>query len=240
MRSNLKTARSATAVSPATPQLVSQAGGRYRLVRSLFARKPTEDSVATKVHFDASPEAVWNRLIFFEEVPGRPPFILRLLLPHPVRSEGDKSDVGAAVQCTYKGGDLVKRITEVEPPFRLRFEVVEQRLGIGSTSWSCRTTAPRPSPPPSPASRPTSAWPRAGASGRRADAGREEAAEKSGRRHPAVTGMALGGVHRGGGDRRPHRPLAVASVAQRGLRRPRARLGVGGVPRARRRGRDAR
>lgn len=130
MRSNLKTARSATTVSPATPQLVSQVGGRYRLVRSLFARKPAEDSVATKVHFDASPEAVWNRLIFFEEVPGRPPFILRLLLPHPVRSEGNKSDVGAAVQCTYKGGYLVKRITDVEPPFRLRFEVVEQRLGI--------------------------------------------------------------------------------------------------------------
>jgi len=130
MRSYLKTARSAPAVSPATPQLVTQAGGRYRLVRSLFARKATEDSVATKVHFHASPEAVWNRLMFFEEVPGRPPFILRLLLPHPVRSEGDKSDVGAAVQCTYKGGDLVKRITAVEPPFRLRFEVVEQRLGI--------------------------------------------------------------------------------------------------------------
>jgi hypothetical protein len=74
-------------------------------VRSLFARKAAEDSVATQVHFRTSPEAVWNRLIFFEEVPGRPPFILRVLLPHLVRSEGYETGVGAAVQCTYAGGD---------------------------------------------------------------------------------------------------------------------------------------
>jgi hypothetical protein len=122
--------KTAAEASPSTPLPVTQAEGRYRLVRSLFARQATEDSVATQVRFRASAEAVWKRLMFFEEVPGRPPFMLRLLLPHPVRSEGDKSAVGAVVQCAYSGGDLVKRITAVEPPFLLRFEVVEQRLGM--------------------------------------------------------------------------------------------------------------
>ena len=40
----------------------------------------------------------------------------------------------------------------------------------------------------------------------------------------------IGRLDRRRGDRRPHRPLAVAAVAQRRLRRPRSRLGVGGVP----------
>ena len=46
----------------------------------------------------------------------------------------------------------------------------------------------------------------------------------------AVRRLADGGVDRGGGHRRPHRPLAVAAAAQRRLRRPRPRLGVGGLP----------
>jgi hypothetical protein len=34
------------------------------------------------------------------------------------------------VKCIYEGGDLVKRITVIEPPLRIGFEVLEQRLGI--------------------------------------------------------------------------------------------------------------
>jgi hypothetical protein len=51
-------------------------------------------------------------------------------LPHPLRTEGDKTRAGATVRCTYQGGDLVKRITAVEPPRVLQFEVIEQSLGI--------------------------------------------------------------------------------------------------------------
>ena len=96
----------------------------------LFARKAVSEAVATRIRFNASPEAVWNHIMLYEEVPGRPPFLLRALLPHPVRTEGDKTRVGATVRCVYEGGDLVKRITTVEPPRFLEFEVVEQRLGI--------------------------------------------------------------------------------------------------------------
>jgi hypothetical protein len=73
---------------------------------------------------------VWNHIMLYEEVPGQPPFLLRALLPHPVRTEGDKTRVGAMVRCAYREGHLVKRIASVEPPHFLQFEVIEQRLGI--------------------------------------------------------------------------------------------------------------
>jgi hypothetical protein len=115
---------------PIPLRLNEHAGGWYRLVSRFFASKPISETVATRVRFDASPEAIWNRILFYEEVPGRPPFLLRTLLPHPVRTDGDKTRVGATVHCAYRGGDLVKRITAVEPPHLLQFEVIEQRLGI--------------------------------------------------------------------------------------------------------------
>jgi len=115
---------------PTTPELRKHPARWYWLVSWLFARKAVSEVVATRVHFNASPEAVWNRIMFYEEVPGRPPFLLRALLTHPVRTEGDKTRVGATVRCAYRGGDLVKRITTVDPPHSLQFEVIEQRLGI--------------------------------------------------------------------------------------------------------------
>lgn len=104
--------------------------GRYRLASRLFARKAVIDSVATRLHFNAGPETVWNHILLYEEVPGRPPFLLRALLPHPVGTEGDKYRAGATVRCIYTAGDLTKRITAVEPPHLLQFDVIEQRLGI--------------------------------------------------------------------------------------------------------------
>jgi hypothetical protein len=115
---------------PTTSRLRKRAAGWYRPVSWLFARKGVMEAVATRAHFNASPETVWNRIMFYEEVPGHPPFLLRTLLSHPVRTEGDKTRVGATVQCAYSGGDLIKRITTVEPPHFLQFEVIEQCLGI--------------------------------------------------------------------------------------------------------------
>ncbi len=107
-----------------------RAAGRYQLLNYLFAGKPESEAVATRVHFDASPETVWNRILFYEEVPARAPLLLRTLLPRPVRTEGNKTDVGATVRCVYRAGEVVKRITAVEPPHLIEFEVIEQRLGI--------------------------------------------------------------------------------------------------------------
>ena len=104
--------------------------GWYRLASWLFGHGTVCETVATRFHFDASPAAVWNHIMFYEEVPGRPPFLLRALLPRPVRTDGNKTRVGAIVRCTYREGDLLKRITSLEPPHFLGFAVIEQSLGI--------------------------------------------------------------------------------------------------------------
>jgi hypothetical protein len=96
----------------------------------LFSGRPAIESVSTSVCFPASPEMVWRQMLMYEEVSVRPPLILRALLPIPMGTEGDKSRVGASIRCEYREGDLMKRITVVEPPHLLEFEVVRQRLGF--------------------------------------------------------------------------------------------------------------
>ena len=99
-------------------------------VGRLFPRNEIVDSVKTMVRFSASPEAVWQGMLFYEEVPHRPTPLLRMFLPLPLRTEGDKTRVGATIAYTYESGYLEKRITEVERPRLVRFEVLIQRLGI--------------------------------------------------------------------------------------------------------------
>lgn len=104
----------------------------YRLLRLLFGWNAVNESVTTQVHVNASPEVVWNRMKFYEEVPGPPPWLLRLFLPMPVRTEGNKELLGSMVRCKYSRGDLFKRIVAVDEPHLLGFEVVHQQLGIES------------------------------------------------------------------------------------------------------------
>lgn len=108
----------------------TRAPGYYRLLNWLFGRTGVSEAVSTRVRLNASPKVVWDHIMFYEDVPGRPAFLLRTLLPQPVRTEGDKTRVGATVRCVYAGGHLAKRITAVESPRVLQFEVTEQRLGI--------------------------------------------------------------------------------------------------------------
>jgi len=98
---------------------------------ALFPRSATMSMVVTRASIKATPEEVWRRIMFYEEVPHRPPLMLRLLLPVPLRTSKPGLNPGALVQCSYSGGGhLVKRITTVEPPRLVRFEVIEQHLGI--------------------------------------------------------------------------------------------------------------
>ena len=68
--------------------------------------------------------------MFYEEVPQRPPWLLRALLPTPMRTRGGGKHAGDIIECTYSRGRLLKRITVVEHPHLLRFEVIEQQLGV--------------------------------------------------------------------------------------------------------------
>ena len=126
----LETRMQVTEAMPTTLRRTKQVARMYRLVSWLFAREAVSEAIATRVHLNACPEAVWDHIMLYEEVPEQPPFLLRVFLPHPIRTEGDKTRLGATVRCVYSEGDLVKRITSVEPPHLLQFEVIEQRLGI--------------------------------------------------------------------------------------------------------------
>lgn len=96
----------------------------------LFAPNSESEAVTTRTWLDARPDIVWKTLRFYEEVTKRPGVFLLALLPRPIRSEGEKTRVDASVRCVYEGGHMVKRITAAEPEHLLRFEVLEQHLGI--------------------------------------------------------------------------------------------------------------
>jgi hypothetical protein len=81
--------------------------------------------------FAAPPEQVWQGLTFYEELGGRPPLHLRLLLPVPIGNEGRVSEVGDEATCLYEGGHLLKRITRIERDDLYEFEVAEQTLSFG-------------------------------------------------------------------------------------------------------------
>ena len=101
------------------------------LVQIARAASPATTSVATSMIFDAAPAAVWNRLMFYEQIDQRPPLHLRLLLPTPIQTAGRKSEIGDEARCLYRGGYLIKRVTQVEPRRRYVFEVAEQVLEVG-------------------------------------------------------------------------------------------------------------
>ncbi len=88
-------------------------------------------SVVTGMNFDASPAQVWKGLLFYEEIGGRPPTHLRLLLPVPIRTEGKVSEVGGEAMCLYEDGHLLKRVTRIEQGRSYEFEVAEQSLSVG-------------------------------------------------------------------------------------------------------------
>ena len=90
-------------------------------------------SIITKSTFDASPQKTWQSLLFYEEVKERPPLHLRLLLPVPVRTEGEKKRVGGEAMCFYEDGHLLKRTTRIEEDKLYEFEVAEQALAVGGT-----------------------------------------------------------------------------------------------------------
>jgi hypothetical protein len=103
-----------------------------QLLGRVFSREGHTEVIATSVLFDAGPDDVWRQLLTYEEIPGRPPFPLRTLLPVPIRTEGDKTRVGSAIHCFYRGGNLIKVVTACEPPCLFEFEVTRQNIGIES------------------------------------------------------------------------------------------------------------
>lgn len=105
-------------------------GGRRWWLGILLGGSAVEERVETRLYFPLSAEEAWERIVFYEETLGRPPWILRLAIPAPRGLEGSKSHVGAQVRCLYEGGEIVKQVTALERPRHLSFDVLQQGLGI--------------------------------------------------------------------------------------------------------------
>lgn len=100
------------------------------LLGRLFPPSLAIDVVTTTTVFDTPADELWQRMMFYEEVPCRPSLLLRMFLPSPLKTQRKSKEVGSVVECSYSRGSLVKRITVLERPRLVRFEVVQQHLGI--------------------------------------------------------------------------------------------------------------
>ncbi|HET9856731.1 MAG TPA: hypothetical protein VFP99_02755 [Chthoniobacterales bacterium] len=87
-------------------------------------------SVITRQDFAASADAVWNALMFYEEVEESLLLVLRAFLPIPIGSQGCKSQVGNEIKCRYISGHLLKRVTQIVHGCTYSFEVIEQSLAL--------------------------------------------------------------------------------------------------------------
>jgi hypothetical protein len=94
-------------------------------IESAFPHRHEIAVVQTGLTVDATPEEVWNAIMFYEDVQHAPPWLLHLALPKPIRSEGNKQQEGNIVRCFYNCGTISKRISQVQRPRKLSFEVVE-------------------------------------------------------------------------------------------------------------------
>ncbi|HWB32062.1 MAG TPA: hypothetical protein VG714_02705 [Acidobacteriaceae bacterium] len=106
--------------------------GIYRVLGALLGGQGVRESVTTSLYLDEPPHSAWQFVVFYEDIPGSPPLLLRALIPRPVRTEGNKAVPGSLIRCTYAGGSLIKRILKVDQPQRVEFEVIDQHLGIES------------------------------------------------------------------------------------------------------------
>lgn len=105
----------------------------FRPAVELESSRPQDHaaSVTTYHDFFAAADAVWDALMFYEEIAEDRPFVLRHLLPTPIGTQGCKSTVGGDVKCRYVGGHLLKRVTRIVRGQNYAFEVVEQNVALG-------------------------------------------------------------------------------------------------------------
>jgi hypothetical protein len=66
---------------------------------------------------------------FYEHIAIRPPWLLRTVLPVPVRTTGTYSKVGDVSRCLYSdGGYLAKQIVDITLGRRIEFDIIEQSI----------------------------------------------------------------------------------------------------------------
>ena len=98
----------------------------------MAAEPPTghhvERMVETSITVSAPPEAVWDVVLAFPDIPTTPtdPWFFQAGVAMPVRARIEGSGVGAVRHCEFTTGAFVEPITVWDPPHHLAFDVVSQ------------------------------------------------------------------------------------------------------------------
>lgn len=87
--------------------------------------QPALVAVKTCVDVAAPPDAVWQRVVSFPELPPPTQWLFRAGIAYPIRARLDGFGVGATRYCEFSTGSFVEPIEVWDPPHRLRFAVTE-------------------------------------------------------------------------------------------------------------------
>lgn len=90
------------------------------------AGKRVTKSIDLTIEIDAPPEAVWEHVIDFPELPAPSEWYFRWGIACPQRAAIDGRGVGATRYCEFTTGTFVEPITAWQAPRRLAFDVTEQ------------------------------------------------------------------------------------------------------------------
>lgn len=83
-------------------------------------------AVETAVDVDAPPEAVWQQVVSFAELPEPDFWLFRIGIAYPRRAEIYGEGAGAVRHCVFSTGPFVEPIHVWDAPWRLRFGVIAQ------------------------------------------------------------------------------------------------------------------
>ena len=86
-------------------------------------------NVSTTATVAAPIDTCFDAIMFYEEVKHPAPWILRIGLARPLRTIGSSRSIGDVKTCLYNKGHITKRVTDVDRPNRLAFDVIEQQIG---------------------------------------------------------------------------------------------------------------
>lgn len=85
--------------------------------------------VITKSLLSCDAQRAWEKVCFYEHISIRPSWLLRTVLPVPLRTTGAYRKVGDVSRCQYSdGGYLTKRIRTLVAGERIGFDIIEQSI----------------------------------------------------------------------------------------------------------------
>ena len=87
---------------------------------------PPSYEVVSTVEIAAPPDAVWQRVVSFPEIPPPTEWLFRIGVAAPQRARIVGTGVGATRYCDFTTGSFVEPITVWEPGRRLAFDIVRQ------------------------------------------------------------------------------------------------------------------